>query len=45
VPIWDRDGVGGLREALPEVLDELEPFCRGKLKDLVAKGTLTHPER
>jgi hypothetical protein len=42
VPIWDWDGAGRLREALPEVLDELEPFCRGELKGLVAKGALTH---
>jgi hypothetical protein len=45
VPLGNRNLVWRLREALPDVLNELEALGRGELEDFVSEGALAHARK
>jgi hypothetical protein len=45
VPVGNRNGVRGLGETLPDVLNKLKALGGRQLKDFVSKGALTHSRK
>ena len=42
VPVGDWNGLSGGREAVPDLLDELQALIRGEVEDFVEQGWASH---